>query len=221
MNRWKDTLGIIASVACAVHCAATPLLLLFLPALKFTEWMASPQFHQVAALICVGIVSISIWPTFRRFRDYRVLSLSTAGLSLLLGAAFLLPDECCSHTHAELTQSSSGFSKLVSVSESTNSDHDHADHDHAAHDHSSHDHASHDHSSHASETTIAGVTNSPWFAKIQPWMTPLGGLLLVIAHTLNLRRRFSACGPNCGCSHSDSESTRGIPIPLVSNPKAA
>ena len=69
MNRWKDTLGIIASVTCAIHCAATPILLAFLPALKLTEWMASPQFHQAAAVICVGLVSISIWPAFRLFRD--------------------------------------------------------------------------------------------------------------------------------------------------------
>ena len=83
LNRWKDTLGIIASVACAVHCAATPLLLAFLPALTFTEWMASPRFHQVAAGICVGMVALAIWPAFMRFRDYRVLSLSGAGLGLI------------------------------------------------------------------------------------------------------------------------------------------
>ena len=95
MENWKDRLGIFASVACAIHCAATPVLLATLPALKFTEWMASPWFHKVAAGVCCGIVALAIWPAFLRFRDYRILSLSTLGLGLILSAAFYLPDSCC------------------------------------------------------------------------------------------------------------------------------
>ncbi|MFM8572020.1 MAG: MerC domain-containing protein, partial [Pirellula sp.] len=32
MQNWKDRLGIFTSVACAIHCAATPVLLATLPA---------------------------------------------------------------------------------------------------------------------------------------------------------------------------------------------
>jgi hypothetical protein len=37
------------------------------------------------------------------------------------------------------------------------------------------------------------------FAKIQPWMTPVGGLLLIAAHFLNLRRGFKVCQARCDC----------------------
>lgn len=162
MGSWKDRLGIFASVACAVHCAATPILLATLPALKFTEWMASPWFHKVAAGICCSIVAMAIWPAFLRFRDYRILSLSSLGLGLILSAAFFLPDECCS-------QQSVGSCVV---------DHEHAhEHEHTQVD--------------AASMQLAG------FGSIQPWMTPLGGVLLIAAHGLNLHRRRKCESVRC------------------------
>jgi hypothetical protein len=215
VNRWKDTLGIIASVTCAIHCAATPILLAFLPALKLTEWMASPQFHQVAAVVCVSLVSISIWPAFRRFKDYRVLSLSTTGLGLLIVAAFLLPDTCCSQSHGVVdTHDHSGHSHLASDG---HTGHEHAGHTHAASVHTATEHASNQ------EIAMASV-GGEWLAYAHPWMTPLGGLLLVVAHSLNLRRRFSACGKHCRCHGTTDQNTEAQPAMAVvrlSNPKAA
>jgi hypothetical protein len=202
VNRWKDTLGISASVACAIHCAATPILLAFLPALKFTEWMASPQFHQAAAIVCVGLVSISIWPAFRLFRDFKVLGLSTAGLGLVITAAFFLPDQCCSlavshgdHSH---TTGSSPVNELS-----------HAGHDHAGHDHTS-------------ETSLASTFPMGLLVSLQPWMTPLGGLMLVLAHGLNLRRRFVSCERGCACQESKiAARVQTIEIVSLGNAKAA
>ncbi len=172
LNRWKDRLGIIASVICAIHCAATPILLTLLPALTFTEWMASPRFHQIAAVVCVGMVSLAIWPAFRRFRDYSVLSLSTVGLGLLIAAAFFLPAECCSHSMANVSNSDP-----------------HVEHNSSADGlmkNAAHERASHD----APMTVFTASVGSPeLIVLVQPWMTPLGGLLLVIAHGLNLRLR--------------------------------
>jgi hypothetical protein len=189
-SSWKDRIGIAASALCAVHCAATPVLLACLPTLQFTEWMASPEFHQIAAIICVSLVSISIWPAFHRHRDYRVLGLSTTGLALILGAAFLLPDSCCS--------TESGSPRIAFTS--TNS------HDHSGHDHSGHDHSGHDHTSGIASTLESGASDMAFsgmgtavFAKIQPWMTPVGGLLLIAAHFLNLRRGFKVCQARCDC----------------------
>ena len=189
-SSWKDRIGIAASALCAVHCAATPVLLACLPTLQFTEWMASPEFHQVAAIICVSLVSISIWPAFHRHRDYRVLGLSTTGLALILGAAFLLPDSCCS--------TESGSPRIAFTS--TNS-HDHSGHDHSGHDHSGHDHTSGIAStleSAANDIAFSGMGTAV-FAKVQPWMTPVGGLLLIAAHFLNLRRGFKVCQARCDC----------------------
>ncbi len=197
LNHWKDRIGIVASVVCAIHCAATPILLACLPALTFTEWMASPRFHQIAAIVCVAMVSLAIWPAFRKFRDYRVLSLSTAGLGLLITAAFVLPDECCSH----------------SLSSNAPAD-PHAGHDHSGHDHSGHSHASlppasNQVSSGESHTHLASVVSPELVALIQPWMTPLGGLLLVVAHGLNLRRRMCT-NSRCGCHGKSGRSDSGL-----------
>ena len=175
-NQWKDGLGIIASVTCAIHCAATPILLAFLPALKFTEWMASPIFHQAAAVVCASIVSLAIWPAFMRFRDYRVLTLSTAGLGLLIAAAFFLPDKCCSRS-------------LASVSSTDASTDVHA----------GHNHPTDILDNHASTALTPSFASLDLMARAQPWMTPLGGLLLVLAHGLNLRRRICS-GRNCECN---------------------
>jgi len=192
-SSWKDRLGIAASALCAVHCAATPILLACLPTLQFTEWMASPEFHQIAAIVCVSLVSISIWPAFHRHRDYRVLGLSTSGLALILAAAFLLPDSCCS--------TESGTQRFAFASTSSHDHHDHSGHDHAAHEHAGHDHSSDNPSTSetgGSELALAGMGPAV-FSKVQPWMTPLGGLLLIAAHFLNLRRGFKVCQARCDC----------------------
>jgi len=196
LNQWKDRLGILASVTCAIHCAATPILLAFLPALKLTEWMASPRFHQFAAIVCVGVVSIAIWPAFRRFRDYRVLSLSTAGLGLLIAAAFFLPDECCTPAVA-----------------STLSTDSHAGHNHPTTSGHSHDHA-------AATISTGSIVNPELLATLQPWMTPLGGLMLVVAHCLNLHRLSCT---NSRCSHGKTAKGRIEPASqlLAANSKAA
>jgi hypothetical protein len=34
---------------------------------------------------------------------------------------------------------------------------------------------------------------------VQPWMTPFGGLLLIAAHFLNLRRGLRICQSRCDC----------------------
>ncbi|AMV30669.1 MerC mercury resistance protein [Pirellula sp. SH-Sr6A] len=183
-SQWKDRMGIAASALCAVHCAATPVLLAFLPTLQFTEWMASPLFHQIAAIICVSIVSVSILPAYRRFGDIRVLTLSGAGLGMILAAAFLLPDHCCSP-----------------------SDLSHAGHAHATphdeencpyHDHSQGTSLSHDPGSPETFVASAGFSGLPW-ETIQPWMTPIGGALLILAHFMNLRRSFGGCSSKCAC----------------------
>ena len=64
MEPWKDRLGIFASAACAVHCAATPVLIATLPAFKFTEWMAIPLFQQSAAFGSRSLVAMALWPAF-------------------------------------------------------------------------------------------------------------------------------------------------------------
>ncbi|MCU0706747.1 MAG: MerC domain-containing protein [Pirellula sp.] len=211
MRDWKDRLGIFASAACAVHCAATPVLVATLPTLKFTEWMAAPEFHQVAAVVCCSLVALAILPTVFRFRDLRILTLASSGLGLILTAAFVLPGDCCS---LDCCSPDSSVSHLQ--------DDDQAHGHHAHHDHAHHDHAHHDHS-HASKPSdeqsnketpdllMAGI------GTFQPWMTPIGGLLLIMAHVLNLKRRWMAPCIKQNCC-AGAESDEAIPqnvIPLT------
>ena len=178
--------------------------------------MASPQFHQTAAIVCVGLVSISIWPAFRLFRDFKVLGLSTAGLGLVIAAAFFLPDQCCSNGVNDGDHSRT-------IGSSPEKELSHEGHSHAGHSHAGHSHTGH---SHDSEVTLASTSPTDLLASLQPWMTPLGGLMLVFAHGLNLRRRFASCKSGCACNQSKIaaarvESTESNEINALGNVKAA
>jgi len=203
MRDWKDRLGIFASAACAVHCAATPFLVAALPTLKLTEWMADPRFHQIAAVICCSLVAIAIVPTALRFRDLRLFSFASSGLGLILAAAFLVPDSCCSSGCCSVEESGTLAGSEIG------SDHSHDGHSHD--DHSHHDHTHHHHSS-IGQTPASEQAESPTLLMAgmsiaQPWMTPVGGLLLIVAHGLNMRRRWrSECGrANCCAGQSEAE----------------
>ncbi len=202
-SHWKDRLGIAASALCAVHCAATPVLLIFLPTLQFTEWMASPLFHQVAAIFCVSLVALSIVPAYRRHRDMRVLSFGGAGLGMILAAAFLLPDYCCGgahHGHGEVGHGEVGHGEVTASSKQTIlCNHPSCTHDHsvAATGTSSQDEGS---GQENDSLVLAGISDSIW-AWIQPWMTPIGGFFLIIAHVINMRQNWGSCSSHCGCNH--------------------
>jgi hypothetical protein len=191
MRDWKDRLGIFASALCAVHCAATPILVATLPTLQLTEWMADPRFHQSAAAICCGLVALAIAPSIFRFRDFRLLGLTSTGLGLILTAAFAMPENCCS---TELSR--------ASLAGPANS-HAAADHDH---DHD-HDHIHHDHPpSSSSDSAASPAVSMAGLAVAQPWMTPIGGFFLILAHGLNIRRKWKeSCDANRCCSATVSE----------------
>lgn len=194
MNRWKDSLGIGASVLCAIHCAATPILLAVLPNLSLTGWMASPWFHQAAAFVCIILVASSIWPAYKKHKDGRVLGFSSAGLALIFGSAFIFPADCCS------TGACSGH--LVSTSAGENAD----GHEgcafcaaKAASDSSEGAPQPTSGGSSSPETLLAGVSLTGFWNGLLHWVTPVGGGLLVIAHYLNMRRSFGRCSSRCGC----------------------
>lgn len=194
MKRWKDSLGIGASVLCAIHCAATPILLAVLPNLSLTGWMASPWFHQAAAFFCVALVATSIWPAYKKHKDGRVLGFSSAGLALIFGSAFLFPADCCSsgacsgHTVAATSSVPEGHencafcaakaksTEVAGATEGVNPS-----------------------SLDSRETQIAGVSLVGLWNALLHWVTPIGGGFLVIAHYLNMRRTLGKCSGRCGC----------------------
>jgi hypothetical protein len=198
MNRWKDSLGIGASVLCAIHCAATPILLAVLPNLSLTGWMASPWFHQAAAFVCIILVASSIWPAYKKHKDGRVLGFSSAGLALIFGSAFIFPADCCSsgacsgHQVASSTSLNSNGCENCTFCEAR-----------AAKDSVSGTVQPEADAPSSPETLVAGVSLTGFWNGLLHWVTPIGGGLLVIAHYLNMRRSFGRCAGRCGCKVSE------------------
>lgn len=85
--RWWDLTGIAASGLCIVHCLATPVLLLALPAVGWT-WLEHPLVHQLLAVLAVVVALAGIAPSFFLHRRMSVISFAVLGLSAVLYAAF-------------------------------------------------------------------------------------------------------------------------------------
>ncbi len=82
-----DRLGILLSSLCAIHCLATPLLLLALPVAG--EFFEAEWIHVGMALFVLPVGLLAFFSGFRHHRQKRVLSLGILGLALVAGASFL------------------------------------------------------------------------------------------------------------------------------------
>lgn len=81
-----DRAGVLLSALCLLHCAATPLALLFVPtlgaALAQHGWV-----HPLLAAVLSVIAIAAFVPGYRRHRDKRIPWLAASGLALVIGAA--------------------------------------------------------------------------------------------------------------------------------------
>lgn len=80
-----DRLGVIASVLCAIHCAATPILLLFAPA--FGRIWSHPASHWLVALLVVPLAAVMVWQGFRRHRRPWIVVMGGLGMGLVVTGA--------------------------------------------------------------------------------------------------------------------------------------
>ncbi|MEM7307694.1 MAG: MerC domain-containing protein [Planctomycetota bacterium] len=80
--RFWDRLGVWASVACAVHCLAAPLIFLALPAVAGI-W-AHPGSHALMALLVVPLAIAALGSGFRVHRKAWVLAIAAAGIGCIL-----------------------------------------------------------------------------------------------------------------------------------------
>lgn len=184
----SDLLGIIASIGCAIHCAAMPFVIAYLPALGLS-FLADEAFHKWMALVCFLIAIAAFVPGIRKHGNWMPVSIAAFGLVFITFAAFGLAGECCA--------SCSSTAPTAEVSGSTATDTACAaceDCDHCQ----SAATASEDN---GATLAIAGdsSTDKDLLATLAPWITPFGGVLLVSAHLLN--RRY---GCLCGCCGPDS-----------------
>jgi uncharacterized membrane protein (UPF0136 family) len=84
-----DTLGIVASSICLVHCLAMPFLLLAIPTVT-AKMVASDYTHFVLAGAVTAFCLLAIVPGYMRHNSKSVLALMIIGLTLVLTATFLL-----------------------------------------------------------------------------------------------------------------------------------
>ncbi|MEZ6100979.1 MAG: MerC domain-containing protein [Pirellulaceae bacterium] len=68
-STWADRAGMVASIGCAIHCAAMPLVLAYLPALGLT-WLSDEGFHKWMAAICFGLAAAAFVPGWRKHRSF-------------------------------------------------------------------------------------------------------------------------------------------------------
>ncbi len=83
-----DKVGIVASVACAIHCLIAPLLLLFLPAFG-TIW-SHPAAHWIMAALVLPLALIVIYRGYRKHRRRSALVASGLGVVFIV-AGLILP----------------------------------------------------------------------------------------------------------------------------------
>ena len=104
-----DLAGIGASLLCILHCVATPLLVVMLPALEALE----RQTHAVFALsiLCIGLLAFV--SGYRRHRRRRVVLLGLAGFGML-SAGVLVPEGAMSE-EAEIAVTVLGGATLITA----------------------------------------------------------------------------------------------------------
>ncbi len=179
-STWKDWLGIVASVGCAIHCAAMPFVFAYLPALGLS-FLADEAFHKWMALVCFLIAIVAFIPGIRKHKSWLPISVGAFGLALITFAAFGLAGQCCSSCAAAST---SAVAAPASTGDAVPGC------DQCAH-------CQYCNGGEIDGPTASGFTpdkQKDLLSTLAPWITPLGGILLVCAHLMN--RRF---GCLCGC----------------------
>ncbi|MGI9242889.1 MAG: MerC domain-containing protein [Verrucomicrobiales bacterium] len=86
-RRGETGKGVVASVLCAIHCAVTPILLLFAPA--FGELWAHPASHWIVALFVVPLAFVMLLRGFRVHGKRWILAAGLLGMVLVIAGAMI------------------------------------------------------------------------------------------------------------------------------------
>ena len=180
---WADWTGLAASIACGIHCAAMPLLLSYLPSFGLS-WLAHEGFHQWMTVACFLFAAAAFVPGWRKHKSLVPAFSGVIGITLLSLSAFVFGDECC----AAAAQNQESQSAACTDAACT---------DAACTDAACADAACADAACTACSEEEIGqspeVSTQYQFATFTNWLSPLGGLFLVIGHIANHRK-------NCTCS---------------------
>ena len=171
---WADWTGLAASIACGIHCAAMPLLLTYLPSFGLS-WLAHEGFHQWMTLLCFIFAASAFIPGWRKHKSLVPAFSGLVGITLLSLSAFVFGDECCAAaTGSQLVQN--GACTDAACTDAACSE--------------------------GKTGQATGIRKSFQFASFTNWLSPLGGLFLVIGHIANHRKNCTCSGGHC-CLEGD------------------
>lgn len=153
-----DSAGMIASIVCAIHCAAMPLMVGYLPLLGL-DWLAGESFHRVMAIICFALAGSAFFPGWKKHGSLIPVTVGITGVMLLSVAAFGLEGGCCPSCEV----AGSGLTEQLACGDDSCPL---CLHEAQA----------------ITDFEVTAAEPGGWFI---PLMTPLGGVLLVIGHVVN------------------------------------
>ena len=181
-SSWSDLLGVIASIGCAIHCAAMPMVVSYLP-LFGLEFLADESFHRWMAVICFVIALAAFVPGWRKHRKLVPAAVGAYGLGVISATAFFSTD-CCSSCESLLVADRPVLeaSDPNACTESCCQQPDIESQNLAT----------------GSDATLSQTPGQFLQAGFTLWLTPLGGFLLITGHLLNHR---SKC--RCECCRSE------------------
>ncbi len=84
-----DRLGIGLSLLCAIHCVATPMIILSVPIMA-RYYLAHPYFHLILALMIIPVGMVAFIHGFTHHKNYLVLLLGIPGLFIVTGIPYLI-----------------------------------------------------------------------------------------------------------------------------------
>lgn len=87
VNKIWDKVGICASGLCLIHCLATPILLILIPASMFTN-IHFEITHQIFAVVVTSSILLAVYPTCKEHGHYDIIGLALIGITLILCAVF-------------------------------------------------------------------------------------------------------------------------------------
>src|ERR1700682_1505344 len=82
-----DSLGVIASALCFVHCILTPVVL-SLSAVSVHDLPSEEKVHRLIAVLIAGVGGFAAVSGYRKHRRSRVLVLMSCGLLLIFAGAY-------------------------------------------------------------------------------------------------------------------------------------
>jgi hypothetical protein len=134
---------------------------------------------------CFAIAVTAFVPGLRKHGRWTPVIVGSGGLMMISIAAFGFAGECCAACESDSVSVASTGEQACTDACCPNGESEGRD-------------RNSDPAAASRNLTTISPTPSPWGGRIVPWLTPVGGILLVCAHLLN--RRY---GCLCGCCSSD------------------